>query len=276
MMISFKEFLVELARRGGTIEHEQFFTKPAIAAEVSSIIKRQPWFSEKTAFIEPSAGGGALLKHFPGAKGYDLVPQADGIEQANFLSHDFKTNPKTTLIFGNPPFGRGGSLALQFIRKAATLADTIAFILPATFAKSSMKNRLPNDFHLEYEMDLPADSFESPDGKSLDVLCVFQIWRRGETKRSKEEFDASTSPIQFVKPEEANFAVRRVGDNKSLGRIEAVADVRTSKNHFFLKGGKELQDAIRKSSWEHIRGTAAKGLKSISRLEFVTEVGKHL
>jgi hypothetical protein len=32
-MISFKQFLVELARRGGTIEHEQFFTKPEIAAQ---------------------------------------------------------------------------------------------------------------------------------------------------------------------------------------------------------------------------------------------------
>jgi hypothetical protein len=275
-MISFKEFLLELARRGGTIEHEQFFTKPAVASDVASIIKGQPWFKDMTAFIEPSAGGGALLKHFPGAKGYDLVPQAEGIQQADFLSHDFQTDPSKTLIFGNPPFGRGGSLALQFIRKAAKLADTIAFILPATFAKSSMKNRLPDDFHLMFEKDLPADSFESPSGAKLDVLCVFQIWRRGETKRTKEVFDPATSPVKFVKPEEADFAVRRIGDDRSLGKIVSVENAKPESSYFFISGASDLEVAIRKSTWDHIRGTAAKGLKSISRLEFVTTVSKHL
>lgn len=275
-MISFKQFLLELARRGGTIEHEQFFTKPAVAADVSTIIKSQSWFKELTAFIEPSAGGGALLKHFPGAKGYDLVPQGEGIEQADFLAHEFKTDPSKTLIFGNPPFGRGGSLALKFIQKAAKLADTIAFILPATFAKDSMKNRLPSTFHLVFEKKLPKDSFESPSGQLLDVICVFQIWRKGPDERVKNVFDAANSPVQFVKLEQADFAVRKIGDDKSLGRIETPANVKTQSSYFFLKGDKKLQDAIRKCSWTHIHGTAAGGLKSISRLEFVTELNKHL
>lgn len=276
MHSSFKQFLLELARRGGTIEHEQFFTKPEVASDVSNIIKEQPWFKELSAFIEPSAGGGALLKHFPGAKGYDLVPQGEGIEQADFLSHEFKTDPSKTLIFGNPPFGRGGSLALKFIRKAAELADTIAFILPATFAKTGMKNRLPSNFHLEFEKKLPKDSFVSPSGAELDVICVFQIWRRGSTEREKPVFKAEESPVQFVKQSEADFAVRKIGDNKSLGRIEAPEDVKTPSSYFFLKGDKDLQASIRKCSWEHIHGTAAQGLKSISRLEFVTELSKHL
>jgi hypothetical protein len=275
-MITFREFLVELARRGGTVEHEQFFTKAAVASDVASIIKGQPWFKDLTAFIEPSAGGGALLKHFPGAKGYDLVPQGDDIEQADFLAHTFKTDPSKTLIFGNPPFGRGGSLALKFIRKAATLADTIAFILPRTFAKSSMKNRLPDDFHLVFEKNLPADSFESPSGAKLDVLCVFQIWRRGGTKRAKEEFDASKSSVKFVKPAEATYAVRRLGD-KSLGKIVEVKDAIPEKSYFFIRDEDgTIKNAIQKSSWDHIVGTAANGLRSISRLEFVTGVEKYL
>jgi hypothetical protein len=276
-MITFREFLVELARRGGTIENEQFFTKAAVASDVASIIKGQSWFKDLTAFIEPSAGGGALLKHFPGAKGYDLVPQGDDIEQADFLAHEFKTDPSKTLIFGNPPFGRGGSLALKFIRKAATLADTIAFILPRTFAKSSMKNRLPDDFHLVFEKNLPADSFESPSGAKLDVLCVFQIWRRGGTKRAQEIFDATNSPVKFVKPAEADYAVRKIGDDRSLGKIVTVDQAKPESSYFFIAdAGDDLQNAIRKSSWDHIVGTAANGLKSISRLEFVTEVSKHL
>lgn len=275
-MITFKQFLTELARRGGTVEHEQFFTKSSVAAEVSSIIKSQPWFKDLTAFIEPSAGGGALLKHFPGAKGYDLVPQADGIEQADFLSHKFNTDPSKTLIFGNPPFGRGGSLALQFIRKACTIADTIAFILPRTFSKSGMKNRIPDEFHLVFEKDLPADSFESPSGQRLDVLCTFQIWRRADTKRAKEEFDASKSPVKFVKPEQATYAVRKIGD-RTLGKIVPVKDAVPPSSFFFIEDpDRQVEKAIQRSSWDHIVGTSAKGLRSISKLELVTTVQKNL
>jgi hypothetical protein len=275
-MISFKQYLTELSRRGGSIEHEQFFTKAAVASDVASIIRKQPWFSEIKAFIEPSAGGGALLKQFPGAKGYDLVPQGDDIEQADFLSHPFKTEPSKTLIFGNPPFGRGGSLALKFIRKAATLADTIAFILPRTFAKSTMKNRLPDDFHLVFEKNLSADSFESPSGAKLDVLCVFQIWRRGDTKRAKEEFDATKTSVKFVKPSEATYAVRRIGD-KSLGKIVAAQEAKPESSFFFIADEDgSIKKAIQNSSWDHIAGTAAQGLRSINRHEFVTEIEKHL
>lgn len=276
-MISFREFLVELERRGGTIEHEQFFTKASVAEEVANIIKGMPWYKDLSVFIEPSAGGGALLKHFPGAHGYDIAPQTVDIEQADFLKHDFKTVPSKTLIFGNPPFGIGGHLALAFIRKAAQLADTIAFILPATFAKATMKNRLPDDFHLVNELKLAKDSFESPSGEHLDVNCVFQIWRRGDTKRAKEVFDKDSSPVQFVKPAEADFAVRKIGD-KSLGRIVPVADAKPESSFFFIKGdeNRSVEKAIQRSSWDHIVGTSAGGLRSISRLEFVTTVAKHL
>jgi hypothetical protein len=268
--------LLELYRKGADVEHEQFFTKPAVAAEVSQVIKSQPWFKDLKAFIEPSAGGGVFLKHFPNAVGYDLVPQNDSIKQADFLKHDFKTDPSKTLIFGNPPFGIGGSLALAFIKKAATLADTIAFILPATFAKASMKNKLPKNFHLEYEMKLPKDAFHSPAGKNLNVSCVFQIWRRGDTERAEEKFDASKSPLQFVTRAEADFAIRKIGD-KTLGKLVPLEDVKTDTSFFFIKGdAKKIGAALAKCDFSQIPGAAAKGLRSISKLELTSELNKHL
>lgn len=267
--------LQELLRRGGTIDNEQFFTKASVAKHVSDVIKSQSWFGDIKTFVEPSAGAGALLRHFPGAKGFDLVPQADGIEQADFLKLSLATDPSTTLVFGNPPFGRNGSLALQFVRKAMKLADRVAFILPNTFAKSSMQARIPAEFRLTHEELLPVDAFEAPDGTPLDVRCVFQIWERGAVAREIEKFDQSKTRIQLVKPEQADFAVRKVGD-KSLGRIYDVAEAIPTASFFFIKDSGGVREAVKRSTWDHIVGTAAGGLRSIDRLTFIKTVEKNL
>jgi len=267
--------LEDLQRRGGSIEHEQFFTNDKVASHVAAVIKAQPWFKSMTTFIEPSAGAGAILKHFPGAKGFDLVPQADGIEQSDFLQSTHKTDSTRTLVFGNPPFGRAGSLAAKFIIHASKFADHIAFILPATFAKAGIQARMPKDLHLVHEEDLPLDSFVSPEGVSLKVRCVFQIWERKSEERKDRKFDPAASKIQFVKPGEADFAVRRIGD-KTLGKIVPVEDAVPTSSFFFLKGDRDVQDAVRASRWDHIKGTSAKGLRSISRQEFADAVGKNL
>lgn len=61
------------------------FTKPEVAAHVSSVIKGMPFFKELNVFVEPSAGGGAILKHFPGARGFDLEPRTSTTSSAQLV-----------------------------------------------------------------------------------------------------------------------------------------------------------------------------------------------
>jgi hypothetical protein len=112
-------------------------------------------------------------------------------------------------VIGNPPFGKNGSLATKFFKKAAQFATTISFILPRSFKKESMMMRLPLDFELVDQLDIPKMSF-LVDGKPYDVPCVFQVWKKSMTRRSYQPVE----PIgySFVKKtEEHHCAVRRVG-----------------------------------------------------------------
>ena len=56
-------------------------------------------------------------------------------------------------VIGNPPFGRQSSLAIKFIRHSAKFCNTISFILPKSFKKDSMRNKVPLDFHLIHEKE---------------------------------------------------------------------------------------------------------------------------
>jgi hypothetical protein len=66
------------------VKHDQFFTQPKAAEKFAKWVKSQPFWRDVKHVIEPAAGNGELLKHFPRAVGYDLDPQSPKIKQANF------------------------------------------------------------------------------------------------------------------------------------------------------------------------------------------------
>ena len=72
---------------------------------------------------------------------YDIAPEHPAIEQLNFLNFDesILDGKYKTHIIGNPPFGRQSSMAIQFIKKCCSFADSISFILPKSFKKESMR-----------------------------------------------------------------------------------------------------------------------------------------
>lgn len=75
-------------------------------------------------------------------------------------------------------------MALKFIKHAATFADSISFILPRSFKKDSLKNKIPLNFHLLYQVNLPKNIF-FVGNKLSKVPCVFQICEKKDFKRKK-------------------------------------------------------------------------------------------
>jgi hypothetical protein len=45
-------------------------------------------------------------------------------------------------IIGNPPFGRQSSTAIKFIKKSCLFCNSLSFILPKSFKKDSLKNKV--------------------------------------------------------------------------------------------------------------------------------------
>ena len=134
--------------------------------------------------IEPSAGNGSFISGIKSFSNncifYDLEPENPEIIKQDFLTgnyNDLSTKYNNIHIIGNPPFGRQSSLAIKFIRKSCEFCNSISFILPKSFKKDSLKQKIPLNFHLILESDLPEKSF-LVDGVEHDVPCVFQIWKK--------------------------------------------------------------------------------------------------
>lgn len=184
-------------------ELDQLFTTDEVARYLLGFVIRR-YGSHPHLFIEPSASLGAFLKHMPASKiGIELDCKIPGLLAADFLTVSVQCD-RSILVVGNPPFGKNSSLAVRFFNRAARMADVIAFVLPRTFRKTSVQNRLNRNFHLVEEVDVPAFAFTFR-SKRCDVPCTFQIWERRQGARKLHELQMSHPNFEFTDRDSADF-----------------------------------------------------------------------
>lgn len=271
---------------------DQFYTKRDVAETcVKRIIETLPWtLAQSTLWIEPSAGSGAFLNHAPQNKqptiALDLDPQHPSVTKQDFLEYTLPLRPlpiqQKRIFFGNPPFGRQGSLSKKFVQhcihEGGAGADAIAFILPRSAQKPSMYSYIPRTYHLVFQEELPKNSFEV-NKEDYDVPCVFQIWEKKETLRP-EERPESPSGFEYVKRTDSyDLAIRRVGGlaGKTYTRQENPAP--SIQSHNFLKFAdalkpklKDIQAAIN----SHTFPSNTTGPRSLSKPEINAVINRIL
>jgi len=256
---------------------DQYYTRSAIAREcIQNILHLVPDASQYQ-WIEPSAGNGSFLKALPTgiqAIGIDLDPKMDGLLKGDFLTWE-PTSEAKRIFFGNPPFGKQGSLAKSFIQHSAKYATIIAFILPKSFVKPSMSRAFPSKFHCILEKELPRDSFEV-NKVSYDVPCVFQIWQKGLEDRPMPEAVKEIG-FKYVKSsEDYQIAFRRVGARAGICFLKGSGEF-SIQSHYFLKldiphKSNNLIEAINK----HIFPSNTVGPRSLSKGEVNEVINKLL
>jgi hypothetical protein len=159
-------------------ELDKFYTKRSTAKRLIDTAGQVLGVDmENAPTLEPSAGGGAFSTQLGNVVAYDLYPEIKNVKQQDFLSNFTIPNASERIAIGNPPFGKKGSLALQFLNKCGRLCRAVCFILPSTFKRWSVQSHVDPELHLVYEEDLPLDSFEFG-GKPYSLNCVFQIWTK--------------------------------------------------------------------------------------------------
>lgn len=206
---------------------DKFYTKPEIAAQCLSSLD----LSSFALCIEPSAGSGSFSLLLPqGSLSLDLAPESPEIIQQDFFEFAPPKTDGKILVVGNPPFGQQNSLAVRFINHAATFADVIAFIVPRSFDKPSVQNRIHKNLHLKSSTVLPVKAF-TLDGIDYAVPCVFQIWEKRDTVRDLHFLKTSTDCFTFVKKSDfPDFSIRRVGGN--AGKASLNTNVSDQSNYF--------------------------------------------
>ena len=252
---------------------DQFYTNSDVVDSCISTID----FDDYDIIIEPSAGDGAFYNKITGEKiGIDLEPRMDGLIQQNYLEFDrFIFTDKKILVIGNPPFGKNSSLAVKFFKQSALFADTIAFILPRTFSKISIINRLPERFNLKLEKILPSNSFHLPDGTIYDVPCVWQIWKDGPLRQTIE-VETTHPDFEFLKSKEgADFVVQRVG--MKAGRTHKNLE-KAFPSHYWIKGDDRAYQIMQLINWDYEDSPKfdTAGNPSISKNELIKDYNKCL
>jgi hypothetical protein len=253
---------------------DEFYTKPKVA---KLCIEQVETFYDLNNFqiIEPAAGNGSfsdiLFQDYKRVYAYDVLPRGENIINKDFLTVSWNTSLPTMLI-GNPPFGRQSSLVKKFIKHISSQnADVIAFILPCSFKKESMKKSFPRVYHLMFEMDLPKNSFIINE-KDHDVPCVFQIWEKKDCER-EEKIDETPNGFIYVKKEEnPDFSIRRVG--VYAGLISEDID-KSIQSHYFIKinldNKKRFLEEFSKTVFQ---SNNTVGPKSISKGELTPEINR--
>ena len=249
---------------------DQYYTKRAVAETcVKDILESLPWTST-ALWIEPSAGAGAFLGIYGGETiALDLEPKAVDVIAGDFLQW---SNPLTTdkqiLFFGNPPFGRQGSIAKKFLRHACKQgANALAFILPRSFMKPSMYGCIPLTYHLVKQCDLSKDSFEV-NRQSYNVPCIFQIWEKRAKQREVVEKEKADGFV-YVKPGETyDLAFRRVGGDAGKSFQRGEIENPSAQSHHFLKFDDGINVIyIQKRVNTHIFPSNTTGPRSLSKPE---------
>ena len=201
------------------IPNDKYYTPSDVAehcVQVTREVMRKQGVTV-TEWLEPSAGAGAFLPYLTGApvKAYDILPDAEEIEQADFLQ--LKAEYKSgRVVIGNPPFGVHGNAMFAFIKKALCISDYTAYILPISQLNNDVKVHNGELIHSE---DLGAPVFSG----SHKVYCCFNIYKRSSTKKKKPEYILPNG-VEIVKPRGRVLSSEEKADicSRNAGRVVRV------------------------------------------------------
>jgi predicted RNA methylase len=266
-------------RRNGS---DKFYTCAALAERCVSLAAERLAITPADLLVEPSAGAGVFIPYMralsPHTRFFDIAPAHPDVMARDFLEDgpglvDSAGGYAKVHVIGNPPFGRQASLAVRFIQKSCEFCDSVSFILPRSFKKDSLRNRVPAQFRLDTEIELPQHSFTIND-QPHSVKCVFQIWVRDIHLRVRAP-EMAPVKFEFVRQTEFPHAtVRRVGAR--AGEVKAVVSgvaAKCAQSHYFIKftNGIAPHDNILRLAHITFTHDNTVGPRSISKPELIAK-----
>ncbi len=223
---------------------DKFYTIPSYSKKCIDTVFNKYNTEDFYLVIEPSAGDGSFFHQIvhPNKIAIDIAPEHPDICQLDFLKYCPAKPKGKILTIGNPPFGRISSLAIKFFNHAAPWSSVIAFIVPRTFRKTSVQNKLSPYFHLVYDEDVPTSPCQFT--PKMGVKCCFQIWERREVERHIVDlptkhpdwdflpFGALDETGQPTPPEGADFVIRAYGGKIGEIKKDDLGDLRPKSWHW--------------------------------------------
>lgn len=271
---------------------EKYYTQTYIAELCCDIFKKYININpDKDIIIEPSVGTGSfikpLLKLTNNLMCYDIDKSLFNIKNQyqnslytkyvkcnDFLSINIlPTNQNKIFVVGNPPFGRQSTLAIKFIQHMCSFCDAFGLILPKSFLKPTLYNKINNYFHLVHSTDISNNAFLF-NNKDYNVPCIFAIYIKKDYKR---DIDEKLEPYMFnftkqYKHHTINF--RRVGVNAGTIDLSINSINKSPQSHYYINIDDSIWNTALFEKLKNIKFTQRDltvGPKSISKQELIFE-----
>lgn len=166
---------------------EQYYTPNETAQEVfKNLLEMVPDLSSRV-FIEPAGGTGSFIDAAleVGIKeiiSYDIEPHHPKVKAGDFLLQQIHAVNAITVT--NPPFGRNNSLSIPFFNHSAKTSEYIVFVVPRSWRKWTVQNKLDRRFELVRDDDLTIN-YVDVNGehgyKNNNLRTCIQYWKRSDT-----------------------------------------------------------------------------------------------
>jgi len=225
---------------------DKFYTNPEYSKKCIDKVTELYDITKWDLVVEPSAGNGSFLNQIPCRTkiGIDISPEHSDIVKQDFFDYVPTLGAAgNILVIGNPPFGAVSSLAIKFFNHSAKWANVIAFIIPRTFRKISVQNKLDPRFHLVYDEETPTKPccFSPP----MMVKCCFQIWEKKDVNRPIIDLPTTHADWEFLgfgpkdengqptPPLNADFAMRAYGGKIGEIKTAGLNELRPKSWHWF-------------------------------------------
>lgn len=196
---------------------EQCYTPPEAAHKLINVVTTHVSDWRSRTWLEPCGGTGSFIEALDelGVKdihSIDVHPCHPRVHPGNFLTSRLSL-PSGVITATNPPFGRCNSLSVPFFNRAAQVSDYIAFIVPRSWRKWSVTNRLHPLFHLIHDEDLQVDYLDVAGAllyQRNNLKTAIQLWERREVERP-QVLIKDRGYITKCGPQEADVALTIFG-----------------------------------------------------------------
>ena len=217
---------------------EQYYTPKLLALELVAQIEKVLGPLEGKTILEPAGGTGAFIEAVQ-SKGvtsfisFDIEPLHELVTVGDFLEQEIKESNLITI--SNPPFGRNNSLSIPFFNHAAKVSNAVCFIVPRSWRKWSVTNRLDLGFELALDIDIDIDYVDA-DGTPLSnknhLATCFQIWKKADAPRTFVRV-TDNGIIEKVSPELADVSLTIFG--YGCGKVKTQFEPVANTTQMFLK-----------------------------------------